>query len=142
MNDRRPIKEQVLEALQHHSHTGNFTIGAIAQETGLTRRQVTTALHSLADYGLEDQIERVGKGIWKYTPIGTRPSPMSQPSTGQYRWPDELPTEVPVGWRIAATVLSRRRTPSGWTYTAITDTGALFTLEPIYEVQTAEQEDL
>lgn len=77
MNDRQqPIKEIVLSWLNEHGG-GPFPIGSVAEETDLSRRQVTTALHSLADHGLAGSLERTGKGIWVYDPPGDSTVPQA-----------------------------------------------------------------
>lgn len=87
MNDHQhPIKELVLSWLNERG-SGPFPIGAVAEETGLTRRQVTTALHALSEHGLAGSLDRTGKGIWVYLPPGEpvttqAPGPQSSFGTG------------------------------------------------------------
>lgn len=64
------ITETVLRWLNRQTLPATFSIGTIAQETELERRQVTTALHSLAQGALQNDLGRVGKGLWRYAPDG------------------------------------------------------------------------
>ena len=142
MADTPRIKETVLRWLNGRG-VGTFSIGTVAEECDLERRQVTTALHSLAEHGLTDQLERVGKGLWSFAPTQTISSTLPTGITAQnpegtqftYAWPDELLREVPVGWQSEFTVVSKQNINGRIEYNLLTKDGGLLRAIPVYTLE-------
>ena len=137
---KRPIKEIVLDVIQSEINPGEtFGLSRLdAAIDGLTRRQITTALHSLSEHGLNGQLENVGKGLWSYQPIG---APMrewlSDDASVDYdvESTEEGIVDLPLGWRTQITVISKAVDTTGATYVCQTDEGTLLRVIPYIRVR-------
>ena len=137
----RSIKEIVLEAIQSEIAPGE-TFGLSRLDgaiEGLTRRQITTALHSLTEHGLKDQLENVGKGLWSYRPVTAPPIRDWLIEGGRVDYDvgttEEGITDLPLGWQAEVTVIARNVDTTGTTYICQTETGLILRVIPFVRVR-------
>ena len=131
MTTPRHPSEEVLRWLNQHTQSVTFSIGTIAQDTGLDRRQVTSALHNLADGALEDDLQRVGRGMWRLI-TAVEESPNRETIELVYKTRDDLrPGDVLGG----GTVLAVYRTAYGTDYLVGDEHGGRWRIVPIYEIE-------
>jgi hypothetical protein len=136
MTDARPtITAEVLEWIVS-TGPGVLTIGGVCADLPhLTRRQVTSALHGLAEHGLEHQLHNVGKGLWRYS-LGDAVDAFPDSRKYQYHWPSSRPRELTLGEVLPEMrVIAIRRSSHGLTYMSRDDDGAMYLIEPIFEVE-------
>jgi hypothetical protein len=136
MTDARPtITAEVLEWIVS-TGPGVLTIGGVCGDLPhLTRRQVTSALHGLAEHGLQHQLHNVGKGLWRYS-LGDAVDAFPDSRKYQYRWPSSRPRDLTLGEVLPEMrVIATRRSSHGLTYMSRDDDGAMYLIEPIFEVE-------
>lgn len=133
------ITEDILRWMNTLSVPATFSIGTISEETNYDRRQVTTVLHSLAKGALPD-LERVGKGLWRYAPANNKPTQTwgaevfdTSGAVSHFRYTprDGLHPGDSIG---QGTVIACTRTAEGFYYTVRDDEGGLWHVTPIYSV--------
>ena len=130
------ITESVLRWINRQTLPATFSIGSVADECDLDRRQVTTALHSLAKGALGDDLERVGKGMWRYAPTPIRSAEAFDNAPAErfrYTPRDDLRPGETLG---QGTIISCTRTGKGFYYTVRDEQGGLWQVTPIYSVDT------
>lgn len=136
MADSKPtITSEVLEWVISNG-SGVLTIGNICADLPhLSRRQVTSALHGLAEHGLEHQLHNVGKGLWRYG-ISDAGDAFPDSRTYEYHWPSARPRDLTLGEVLPEMlVVATRRSSHGMSYMSRDDSGAMYLIEPIFEVE-------
>lgn len=150
-NKTKSHKETVLEWLRDYAPAETFGLSEVAEDLAdqMTKQQVNTALHGLAEHGLEDRLVNVAKGLWRYRPVfdPVQSTALREAFSAQttafatsyrYRWPDEVPREVPLGYRATFTVVAKRYISNSWEYVILSDDGTVFRAEPVFEVQSTQ----
>jgi hypothetical protein len=119
-----PYTEQVLAVIQTFENGDIIALSAFtALLPELTRRQITSALHGLAQGALEGQLKNVGKGLWRYAPDGVPPLTIGQVF------------EIPLGYRTEIEVVGVLRTTQGLEYLCMTALGTVFKAIPIISLE-------